>query len=712
MSPPIQPEPDPRRARFIALRQAQPNASRESIIAQVEREFAAPQTPTAGSQIQAPAEATGVALRTMAPNSPPGLSAEDVNAPRIPLPRSPGAITTGLLHAGNTLIPFADEAAAALTTGDVSGPEYETARRLAEYRIGSSANAHPTAAGLGTGIGAAGLASILPVASPEVLAGRGTGRFLGRAVAEGTGLGALYSAGASDPGDRLASAIRGGAQGAIASGILGGLGAASGAVRGTKAGRAALNVAEAGDADIGAAQARLREAHPDSPLMAADLLGPIGPSRIRAASAVPGPGQRLTAEAFPARTAGRPERFQQVLETELGTGGVNPYRAADELLTTRQREAETLFTNALEPQGKPVVLPQDQTAPLLKIPRIRQLVDEYRAINNTGVPDRSAQRGVLRNAPGLEKVTGPELQYVKRRLAELGEGAEPGGSAQTQAVGRRANSIQGAVENVLNNVPGYREANQRYAERSGLMEARELGDRLLQTDPAKVEYQMGQMSPDQVRMMRLGIPTSTSRAIESGSAQSAMGKLGIGPGGRLGRARTMEAVLPEQAAKRFSQVAADEQLMIPAERAQNITSPTEPTRQSVGEAALGGLSFGEAGAVRRLLLRSLHGGPNPSALAEDARMLTTGGSNRAALERLLNEAVGARQGRGQNRLLGLGIGRGVSAGVPTADRTNVMQDRATNTDVQQQVLDYFDDLRAAGVTEERARDLTARRFGF
>ena len=173
----------------------------------------------------------------------------------------------------------------------------------------------------------------------------------------------------------------------------------------------------------------------------------------------------------------------------------------------------------------------------------------------------------------------------------------------------------------------------------------------------------------------------------------------------------MEAVLPEQAANRFSQVAADEQLMIPAERAQNITSPTEPTRQSVGEAALSGLSFGEAGAVRRLILRTMHGGPNPEALANDARMLTTGGTDRPALERLLTEAVGARQGRGENRLLGLGIGRGVSAGTPTVQRSGVVQDRAQQTGRAQEAQDYFNDLRSAGVTEERARDLTQRRFG-
>lgn len=692
-----------------------------------------PSAPTAGAQPTVPTDASSVALRTMAANIPASLSAEDVLAPRIALPRAPGAAVTGLLHAGNALIPFADEVAAVLTTGNVSGPEYETARKLAEYRIGSSANAHPVAAGVGTGVGAGLLAGVLPAASPEVLAGQGTGRFLGRTIAEGTGLGALYGAGASDPGDRLAGAIRGGAEGGLASTILGGLGAASGASRGTKAGRMALGVAEAGDADIGASLARFREAHPDSPLMAADLLGPIGPSRVRAASAVPGPGQRITADAFPARTAGRPERAKEFFRTALGTGNVNPYTAAEAQLTTRQQEAEVLYEAALAPNGRPVVLPQDQTAPLLKIPRIRQLIEEYRAISNETAPDAAARGGVMRHAPGLEKITAPELHYVKRRLGELGEGAEPGGTARVQAQAAAVNrpmvadpnaplhrgepdiktpSIQGRVRSILERyVPGYREANAAYATRSGLMEAGDLGDQFLQMNPDLLEHNLSTYTPEQIRTAQTRMPGSVAKAVESGGAQTAMARLGIGPGARLSRSRAMDLMVPESVRPGFNQLAADEQLMIPAEAAQRITSPTEPTRQSIGEAALGGLSFGEGGAIRRLLLRSLHGGPNPSALAEDARMLTTGGSNRAGLERLLTEAVDARQGRGQNRLLGLGVSRGMSAGAPTVQRTAEVQDRATATDLADRAREYYDDLIATGATEERARDLTRSRFG-
>lgn len=699
--------PAGKRAALQSWWQGLPAEHRARGLADLEAKY--PALPTAQVAVPATDAPLKPSYNVMA-GAPPTLEAQG-NGPRLPLPVPRGAAITGLLAAGNAIVPYADEAAAALTTGHVSGPEYETARRLAEYRIGQGANEHPTANAIGTGIGAGLGAGVLPSASPEVLASKGGGRYLARAAGEGALLGGLYSSGASDPGlaNRIGNGAVGAGAGALGGLILGGAGAATGATRGTPAGRMALGVAEAGDADIGMAQARLRSADPSSPLMAADLLGPLGPSRVRAAAAVPGPGQRIVGEAFPARSASRPERFQNLLETELGTGGMNPYTASEGLLQFRQQEAEKAFTSALEPKGKPIVLPPAQTAPLLKIPRVRQLVDEYRAINTEA---GTAQRPVQMQMPGMERVTGPELQYVKRRLAELGEGAEPGGAARTQAVGHRANSVQGAVERVLNNhVPGYREANAQYAKLSGLMEARDLGNKVLQTNPDLVEHTVGQFTPDQVRMMQLGIPSSASTAVESGSAATAMGKLGIGPGARLGRSRTMEAVLPSSVRPKFQQLAADEQLMLPAERAQNITSPTEPTRQSVVEAGLSGLSFGEAGFVRRELLRALRGGPNPEALARNAQMLTTGGTNRTGLENLLTEAVAARKGRGVNRSLGLALARLGAVEGPTANRTGTVQARALDAERLQEAQTYVDQLILQGATEDRAMELARTRYG-
>lgn len=645
---------------------------------------------TVGAVAATPSDATQVALAPMA-GTPASIGADQGGA-RIPLPRAPGRVESALLATGNAIIPFADEAVAALHTGDVSGPAYETARRLAEYKIGQAAREHPILAGLGTAAGSTLVGSLLLGASPEALATRGTGALLGRGAAEGAALGGLYGAGASDPDNRLRGAVVGGVTGAALSPAA--LGLSRFVKTGSPAARMALNVAEAGDADIGAAGTRLFEAHPESPLMAADVLGPVAQSRVRAVAAVPGPGQRILGEALATREAGRPQRLQGVLEDALGATGINPYQAADQLAEARTAEANRLYEAAyqqpLSAQGKR----------LAQVPTVKSILTRLRtARTNAG---EVAPRGPM---------TMEELHSIRKILDDQTTAlTSPSASSADKEAAFVTRGLRDRVDAALKTHPAFARADAAFTNASRLMRAyTETGTRALQLDPADLDYRLSQMGPDEQRMVRLGLPASSERAIQSGSARSALQKLGVGQGGRLGRKAALERILPRNVAYQFGQATADEELMRASEQAGTFGSPTAPAQQSILESLRSGGSM--MGTMRRSLARSVLSGPNPDQLANEARMLTVGGADRPALSQLLADAATVRTNRGQAATAATRLGRSLTTALPTIGRTAEVADRSMEVDHQQEAEQYMADLRAAGATPERALALTRQRFG-
>lgn len=696
MTAPLRPQPDPRKAaRYDALRRQYPNAPREQLVAQIEREF------TVNAPAATPSDVSRVrpaSLPQMAPQSTVGT---DLGGPRIPLPNAPGPVGTFVGHALNAAIPFADEIAGRIdpvallaNTPAVSpirtGAEYETMRRLAEFRLGQGAAEHPVAATGGTIAGAGAIGLALPGATPQRLAVHGGLRTMATEGAIGAATGAVYGAGASDPGQRLEGAVTGAVTGGPLAAGTSALGSLASRAVGSRAGRAALDVAEAGDVDIAAVQRGLATADPETPLMAADVLGPIGPSRVRAVTTAPNPMQREVAGAFAERAGGRPSRLQGILEDALGATGINPREAVEQLRTARAQEAETLFEAALAPEGKEVALPRGKTVSLLRIPRVRDLVEEHRNLQ------RQTGTRIPENAP----VTARELHYVKRVLRESGERVTPGERAAAQGQGARDRSVLGTVERALEDVPGYATANRKYREASQIIEAYELGTRALEMDPATLDFELGRMTDEQVRMVQLGLPASTARAIESGSARAALSKLGIGPSGRLGRRSNLSRLLPKDVRERFAQVVANEEGMLAAEQAATggLFAPSEGPRQSTVEAIRSGGSV--TGLVRREIARSLTAAPTPEQLATEGRMLVTEGPQ---LRRLVGEALSARGQRGDVRRTASVMGRLLATITPTVQRTGEVAERA-----QRQKL--YDRLVRSGLSPEEAEAQVARAF--
>lgn len=669
-----------------------------TLLGQVRAKYAP--TPTATIAVPA-AEATATT-----PNLPmmaPTIEA-DQGGPRVPvgaLPR-PGAVRSFGNAVLNTL-PFADEAAAALSTGQVSGPGYETARRLAEYQLGRGATDHPTATGLGTVTGLGGLSML---GAPEAIGAEAGGRQFARNILQNAGIGAVYGAGASDPGRRML----GGTVGAVTGGALGLGGAAvgelAGRYAGTPQGRAARDIALKGETPLAASQALVERTAPDAPLTAADVLGPFGPSRVRAGVVTPGPAQDIYKETYLTRQATRPNRVQGAIEAETGNFGRNPYAVMEGLQEARGDEATRLYNAALYPNNRDVLVPAERITPLLRIPKIRNLIDEYRAI----AEDAGAKvNPIPQGAPGWAKVTGRELQYVKRRLSELGESLAPGEAALTQAKGSAAQSLLGSVTRILREIPGYAEADAAYQRRSSLMAAHQFGAKALQSDPALVEHTVGNYTPNELEGFRLGFPASTAKAIETGSARGVLTRLGLGETPRLGRQRILDRVFPGSE-NRLARLLQQEEVMLPAERATEAAaygSQTATNEASKVESAISGLSFGIPGLIRREALGVLRAPPSPEALTQEARMLTTGAPrgvvDRPALQRLVNEAQGAETGRGDVRRGFHLFGRALSAGLPTVGRLETDRQRT-------QRQDAYDELIAAGATPERALDLVQRRF--
>lgn len=665
-----------------------PESERAQALQDIQAKYGTPQVslPTPASDVTA----VRPGLPAMGREAPTATIGADPRGPRVPveaLPR-PGALRAGLNAAGNTLLPFADEIVGVLGSGHFSGPEYETKRRLAEYQIGRGAREHPVATAAGTVAGGALGAYALPLGSAEQLATRGALRRGLTSLAEGAGIGAVYGAGASDPGHR--------GEGAVQGGLVGGLVGTAAPVlsraaeftplAGTGRGRSILDIAEAGDADIGESVARMGRADPQSPLAVADVVGPVGTSRIRAIRAVPGPGQRTIDEVFTQRLAGRPGRLVEATETAMGAPRENSVTAARTLQTAKLDRAEQMYDAALRPNGVPVKLDPAKTTPLLRIRQVRELLDEYRAIND--LPE------LQMNAPGLNTVTGPELQYVKRRLAELGQGAAAGNAARTQAVGRAAGNPAEAVQRVLEDIPGFADADKAFARDSRLIEARDVGGNALQRDPEVVADFMRTASPEERAMAQRGFPSSVGKALDQNTARGALARLGLGELPRGGRQRLIEEFLPPEAEAGFLRSIDDEAAMLRNENAALSGSETSVNLGSLRDAALSGNLTGE---LRRRLIQEVVGAANPRQLAEEASALTAGArpGQRGLAQSILGEAEAAREGRGMLRRGFNLAGRAAAAVTPTLLRTGEMAQRSEDEE-------RFAALLAQGLTEDEA----------
>lgn len=686
-----------------------------------------------GTTIESPQAVADVtrtpALPMMA--APSTLEAEGAG-PKIPLanlPR-PGAVRAFGNAVLNSL-PFADEAVAGTTSlaNRILGredPGYETNRRLAEYQLGRGALDHPMATGLGTAAGLVGAAGLVPGASAEELATKGAGRVLARGIGEGGAYGAVYGAGASDPGNRGEGALVGGITGTLTAGALGLAGETAAHFSGSPAGRKVRSLAEAGHTPLRTALSTFTNADPEAPLVVADVIGPFGPSQVRAAAVTPGEGQSIIQRTLRPREAGRPGRildnFQRALETSQGSADLevpayvrmgspqdfpglrdaaregtlarprtaplslsrNPVTVAREMLGARSEEAERLFNGALMPNGEPIKLDPAATTPLLRVPQVRDLIDEYRAIHN--------EDPIQTNALGLNTVTGPELQYARRRLNEMGQHAAVGNPAKGQAVGRSVRNPAEAVTRVLETIPGYTEANQAFAQQSRLMEAQQLGSRALQTSPFTLEDALLRMGPEERQMAQLNLPSSVDQALQGGTARGALSRLGLGQSPRVGRQRAIDMLLPSSAHGPIDRMVQTEELMLPSEAAANAAtnqSATVPNQLSLGDAYLtGGLS-----GIRGHVYHHFRNAPNPEQLAADARILTASG---ARGRRILQEAVESQAAKGQARR-GFNLAQRLTgAAFPTVSRLDTDAERAAQQD-------ELDRLIQMGMDEETAR---------
>lgn len=703
MSPPLRPEPDDREAkarRYDQLRASFPNRPSADLMAQVEREFATQGTPNRN----APGVAADVTatprpnLPMMAPPSQIGAQG-DPQAPFVPLNRlpQPGAFSS-LMYGGASMVPYADEAAAALATGSFGGPEYETAHRALEYQQGRAEREHPSAVRMGQTVSTVGQILAMPGLTAEQMAAQGPGRVMARGTAEGALLGGLYASGAADPGleNRLPAFGMGAATGGVFAGGTSALGEMLGGRTGTEQGRRFRDMAEEGGVPLSAARQILQDAPPEYPTAGADLVGSTGPSRLRSIATTPNPEQDATRRFFGNRAGGRPSRVARVFEDAAQDVGINPLARRDALLKQRQEEAQKLFDASLRPKGRVVILPSDKTAPLLRIPRIRQLIDEFREIQNATAAPGTVRKAVQTNAPGLERVTAEELHYVKRRLAELGEGAEPGGAAATQAVGHGANSVQGAVRDILNNVPGYREANAAYERQSRMMAADELGRNALQKRPDEVEYAVDQMTPEEKGFAFRALPSSVNAALETGSARGSLNRLGLGQAPRLGRQRIIDRfteMSPDLERRLDRLVRAEERGMASEAAAGTVQLNSHTEANRMANLATQAAESGPYPALRRALFSSLRDAPNTAELARDAEVLRSTGDR---LRRTVTEAEQATAQRGTVRKGFDLFGKAMAMAMPVADRS--IHTAADRSEAQ----DRYWALRAAGVSEEEA----------
>lgn len=624
-----------------------------------------PTLPTAGAQIAVPSSEVarpglpmmGVAPIMEAAQPGPRIAVEDVP--------QPGAVRSFGNAVLNTL-PFADEAAGALTSGSVSGPAYETARRLAEYQLGRGTLDHPVATTAGTGAGLLGLTIATGGAStPEVLGAEGAGRQFARSVGTNAAIGAVYGAGASDPGasNRLLGAAGGGVAGAGLALPFAAAGELAGARAGTARGRVARDVALAGETPLSASRRILDRAHPDSPLTAADVLGPVARSRVRAGSVVPGEAQDIYAQTYGPRRDLRPGRLMGAIEDASGTAGMNPYSTMEQMQAAKSAEAERLYTAAYAEK------PSKDARAIANTPRLKQMLSTLRAnarANGETVPVGGA---TVRELHSLRKILDKQSQALDNPAAA---------SADREAAFGLA-GLRDRLDAALKTSPRFAEADRVFRESSGVQESFEFGTGATRQPASLVEHTVDGYSPAQKEGFRLGLPASIARDVEGGSARGVLGRVGLGSTSKLGKARILDAGFSPEVRARVGQVVRDEELMAPTEQAAMAGregSMTEPNKQSAMEAGVSGLSFGVPGLIRREILQSLRSAPSSAELARTARVLTTSGTD---LNALLGEAERATVNRGSARR-GFQLGaRIASAALPTGVRLNTDAKRAALT---------------------------------
>lgn len=536
-------------------------------------------------------------------------------------------------HAGT--FGFGDEISAALRTGKTSGPEYEAVRSREEADVHLGQSLYPTATTAGAIAG-----GVLPaLAAPEALPARlglraggaalirgGTLGGIARNVGEGAVLGAASGAGNASPGHRILGAAEGSVIGGTAAGVLGTAGAAIGSRMGAPAGRVVRDIAEAGDVDISQAANRLAQADPESPLIAADLLGPTATQRLRGIRDITGPGQRTVVEGLESRGAGRPMRVQSTFEDALGTSGLNPVQAAADLRAARGTEAQRLFGLAYQES------PSAEAVEVARIPLVRDQVTRLREMR------RNAGESVPKG-----KATVEELHTVRMILDKQSQALDnPSAASADKAPALIARGLRDRVDAALKSSPAFRQADEAFTEGSRFMERYESGTRALQTDPSELEYLWQHASPDERQLIRLGLPASTLKAIEGGSARGALSRIGFGPTGRIGRGRVLEDILPPAVGARIGRVVGDEDVMARTEQGVLSGSATSTNQEGIRDALASGSL---RGALRRRLVQSVMGTPSPEALSQQADVLMTGGHNRGALADLLAGAVDANQKR-------------------------------------------------------------------
>lgn len=632
MTAPLRPDPR-KRARYAELRRAAPDAPRDSLVAQVEREFAPPPSGPATLPSVA-ADATRVAPAQLPQILPPPESTVRAQAPTntpdaVPI-NAPGPVRAAIRSATN-LFGLGDEFSAFLNASNRPGQSYEELRRRAELETQFGQARYPKTTAVASIAGGLLPAVIAPEllgveglsATPSAMVRGGTLGNLARNVGEGMVLGAVSGAGNASPGHRVLGAIEGAGTSGLFSGVLGTAGAAVGGRMGSRSGRTIRDIAESGDTDIEQAAVRLAQADPESPLVAADLLGPTAAQRLRGIRDITGPGQRRVVEGLESRMAGRPMRVQSTFEDALGTSGLNPVQAAKDLRAARGAQAEELYGLAYKEAPSP------EAVEVARIPLVKDAVDRLRSMR------RNAGESVPRGRATVE-----ELHTVRMILDKQSQALDnPSAASADKAPALVARGLRDRVDAALKTSPAFRRADEAFDEGSRFMERYDAGTRALQTDPSELEYLWQNSTPDERQLIRLGLPASTLKAIEGGSVRGVLGRIGLGPTGRLGRGRVLEDVLPPSVGARVHRVAGDEELMARTEQAGLSGSPTSTNQEGIRDALASGSL---RGALRKRLVQSVMGTPSPEALGEQAEALMASGPT---LRDLLSEAVTANRKR-------------------------------------------------------------------
>lgn len=290
------------------------------------------------------------------------------------------------------------------------------------------------------------------------------------------------------------------------------------------------------DAAALAAQNRLGAKKPQT-LM--EMGQPVARLARTARAASPQAGAAID-QMLESRTAGAPDRaIQDALETSGLQQRTSGFQTTKQLIKARADEAKTAYGDAF----------QDETP--VNDPRIQQILDTpagqqawkraQRMMANDGVsaPPSAAPNGISAadwarlKEQGLDKYipqanqpeSGPtlrQLHYLKLALDDLkqpgldrGEGA--GGLGYNE--GRSIQNVQSELLDVMDkHSPAYAQARQQYAEKSSLMDANELGQRLFSMKPEEAadEYNNLGSAAEKEVFRRAGMDALADR-LENGS---------------------------------------------------------------------------------------------------------------------------------------------------------------------------------------------------